>query len=258
VTVLVLLLGGSGTRFGGGLPKQFLEMELFGMEDGRRRILEPAFGQYTKLPLFEVTARAFLWSMDIKMVVATVPERYIQEAIFMTSLERLRNDFPNISFHPVAGGNTRHNSFQNSARFICNFQYSLDKAAVLVHDANRPYLDAEFFTQIRETVSKIHRNNPPDIVYIPGIPVVNSMVSARDGKVTGYPERDSLMDVQTPQIIPGHILCGKRTASKKEYTDEGSYFLELGYSVEVFPGSRENIKITFPQDAPDHLRRYST
>jgi len=258
VIVLVLLLGGSGTRFGGGLPKQFLEMELSGMEDARRRILEPAFGQYTKLPLFEVTARAFLTSLGVDVLLATSPEAYIRKDFFLNSMDRLRNDFSATRFYATEGGSTRHISFLNSARFLCNSQRSLEQAAVLVHDANRPYLDAEFFTGIRETCAKIHQNHPSDTVYIPGIPVVNSMVSARDEKVTGYPERDSLMDVQTPQIIPSHILCGKRTASKKDYTDEGSYFLDLGYSVEVFPGSRENIKITFPQDAPDHLRRYST
>jgi 2-C-methyl-D-erythritol 4-phosphate cytidylyltransferase len=63
--------------------------------------------------------------------------------------------------------------------------------------------------------------------------------------------RDNLVAVQTPQIFPADILKMAHARARREEiiaTDEASLVEAMGFPVQVFPGSRSNIKITVSED----------
>ncbi|MBF8304228.1 MAG: 2-C-methyl-D-erythritol 4-phosphate cytidylyltransferase, partial [Dehalococcoidia bacterium] len=69
-----------------------------------------------------------------------------------------------------------------------------------------------------------------------------------DGIVTDTPQRSNLWSVQTPQIFRLDIIQAAYTRIQEEVTDDASMVEKMGYSVKIFMGAYENIKITNPQD----------
>ena len=131
MNVLLLLMGGSGSRFGGPTPKQFLELE----HEGVLR------------PLFEVTARRLLSALPIDIAIFVSPKNTAGSAVLNPILEKLAADFPGRQFRYAAAGVTRFGSFMSGVNALRKFQ-GIER--VLVHDANRPYLAADFLQRVGE------------------------------------------------------------------------------------------------------------
>jgi len=71
------------------------------------------------------------------------------------------------------------------------------------------------------------------------------------GLVMGTVDRERLIAVQTPQAFPLEVLRkAHRRALKDRFrgTDDAILVERLGGKVMVVEGSRENIKVTFPED----------
>ena len=61
-------------------------------------------------------------------------------------------------------------------------------------------------------------------------------------------QRDDLRTIQTPQVFRSGIISEAYTGDIYGVTDDSSLAERLGYSVRIFEGSEENIKITTPKD----------
>lgn len=230
MNALLLLLGGSGERFGADKPKQFIEAEY----EGELR------------PLFEITARKLLRALPIDLAIFVAPKG--KSADIKQGIARLKKDFPDRKWQHTAGGATRHASFLNGLAAAEKFS-GLER--LVVHDANRPYLSADFLARVSSHMGYLSPDLP---AFIPVLAVVDSIVRLDGKNIIGYENRQELYRVQTPQLLhyPSFVAAQHNAYRHRQmaldFTDEGSVCLSLGMRVGSFAGDEANSKITYPHD----------
>lgn len=116
---------------------------------------------------------------------------------------------------------------------------------ILVHDSARPFID----NTMVQRVLKAGREHGAATV---GMPVINTIkVIDHDRMATSTPDRSSLWEIQTPQVVRRDIMESgfKYTYDKGlTVTDETSLAELQGYPVKLVEGAYTNIKITIPSD----------
>jgi 2-C-methyl-D-erythritol 4-phosphate cytidylyltransferase len=210
--VAVIVAGGSGTRMGKELPKQFLLL------NGKAILIH--------------AISAFLRAYADIHIVLVLPKEYIELAKQLVGQASLS---PNIEF--VEGGATRFNSVKNG------LQHVRDAELVFVHDAVRCLVTPELIKSCSETASQQGSA-------IPVIPVRDSMRRVDPNHQTSViVNRENLVVVQTPQTFKKNILLSAFDVEYSSlFTDEASVVEAAGYQVHLVPGEETNIKITFPED----------
>lgn len=232
MNALLLLMGGSGERFGGDTPKQFLDIEYQGKT----------------MPLFEITARKLLAALPIDIVIFVSPKNTAGSAIVNPVIEKLLADFPGRKMKYAAAGMTRFASFLSGLSAAEKFP-AVER--LLVHDANRPYLGSEYLQRVAAHLGYLSADMP---AFIPVIPVVDSIVRLDGRNVIHYENRSELKRVQTPQLMHYSTFAAAYSAALNrgqmafDFTDEGSLCLSFGLKVGTFDGDLENAKITFRAD----------
>ena len=211
---LIIVAGGKGVRMGGDMPKQFKLL------NGR--------------PLVMVTIEN-LYAMDVTMrIILVLPKEQLE--LWDELCEQYEFKVP---VKVVAGGTTRFHSVQNGLAAIND----VEEALVGVHDGVRPFLAVKVFDEL-------FREAAINGAVIPVIAVHDSMRRFVGGQgATEAVPRDRYRLVQTPQVFKLSIL---RKAYEQlyieDFTDDASVVENLGESVHVVEGNRENIKITTPYD----------
>ena len=210
----VVPAGGTGTRMGGTVPKQFLEL------NGK--------------PILYYTLKTLQDCGIISELILVVPEKEYENAC---------TDWlgkPEIVKKVVVGGAKRQDSVYNG---FC--ELSPQTEIVLVHDGVRPFLSHQM---IQESVDAAREYGAA----ITAIPVNDTIKKVDDsGLVSKTVDREGLWRVQTPQVFRYELLeeAFKKANSEKFYgTDEGTLIEHLGKPVKVVEGSEQNIKITRPED----------
>ena len=210
----VVPAGGTGTRMGGTVPKQFLEL------NGK--------------PILYYTLKTLQDCGIISELILVVPEKEYDNAC---------TDWlgkPEIVTKVVVGGEKRQDSVYNG---FC--ELSPQTEIVLVHDGVRPFLSHQM---IQESVDAAREYGAA----ITAIPVNDTIKRVDDsGLVSKTVDREGLWRVQTPQVFRYELLeeAFKKANSEKFYgTDEGTLIEHLGKPVKVVEGSEQNIKITRPED----------
>lgn len=205
----IFVAGGSGTRMGGDVPKQFL----------------PLAG----LPVLVRTISRFVEALPEAHVVTVLPAHLIDEWKQMCIKYELT-----VPQTLVAGGLTRFHSVRNALEKVP------DGAIVSVHDGVRPLLSVNL---IRAMVEKV-REVP---ALLPVVPVVDTLRSTDPG--VPAPDRSRTVAVQTPQMFWSEVLKDAyRQAYDLSFTDDGSVVEKKGVSLSFIEGERYNIKITTPED----------
>ncbi len=148
--------------------------------------------------------------------------------------------------HLVEGGEHRQQSVANALRHV---QAAADDI-VLVHDAVRPFVDAEIIANVVAAARKYGAA----IAGVPAVDTVKQVDRTADADaaliVTTIP-RERVVLAQTPQGFRFDLL--KRAFDEAEAdgfmgTDEASLVERAGGAVVVVMGSPRNIKITTPAD----------
>ena len=210
----VVPAGGTGTRMGGTVPKQFLEL------NGK--------------PILYYTLKTLQDCGIISELILVVPEKEYDNAC---------TDWlgkPEIVTKVVVGGKKRQDSVYNG---FCELSQKTE--IVLVHDGVRPFLSHQM---IQKSVDAAREYGAA----ITAIPVNDTIKRVDDsGLVSQTVDREGLWRVQTPQVFRYELLqeAFKKANSEKFYgTDEGTLIEHLGKPVKVVEGSEQNIKITRPED----------
>lgn len=209
----IIAAGGTGSRFGAGTPKQFLDI----------------LGK----PIIIHTLEAFERCSDIDAIVAVVPEIHIED------LEDLIRDH-NISkpVRVVGGGTTRAESVLNGIRSVAP-----QNEIIAVHDGARPVILPE---EISATVQKAKETGAACLVAA----VTDTIKTVENGTITGTVDRTKLYRALTPQTFRTEIL--RRAFEKADIgehiTDECSLVEKLGIEISAVVGSSRNIKITHRED----------
>jgi 2-C-methyl-D-erythritol 4-phosphate cytidylyltransferase len=143
------------------------------------------------------------------------------------------------------GGETRRDSVYNGL-VAAHTAVNADDW-VLVHDAARPCLPA------RDLASLIRETQPDQVGGILALPVAETVkkISRDDAgveRIAGTEDRSQLWLAQTPQMFRAGLLAQALRQAKGRVTDEASAVEQLGLRPRVVAGSRENLKVTWPED----------
>ncbi len=211
---VVVVAGGSGSRFGAGVPKQF-------------RFL----GQ---LPLLAHSLVAFSEAVNSLELVVVVAEDRI------SYWQNLASRFSLPKHKVVAGGSERYHSVKSGIEALSD-----DVEVIAVHDGARPLCSAEL---IRRAVAMALSSGSA----IPVVEVRDSLREIGDGGVEGASKallRANIRAVQTPQCFDSIVLRrAYRQPFDSRFTDDASLVEAMGERVWLCEGESENIKITSSED----------
>ena len=213
---LVVTAGGTGTRMGSAVPKQFLEL------DG--------------VPILRRTIEVFLKAVPDIQVITVLPEGHV--AYWRQYCLQANFVCPQWL---VKGGFTRFHSVKNALKYVP------DGALVAVQDGVRPLVSVD---KVRE-LFKAAESAP---AVIPVMPVTDTLkvLEKRGGvlAVTGETvDRSRIYGAQTPQVFQSEALKAAYTLQfDTSFTDDASVAERYGLALTFLPGERFNLKITTPED----------
>lgn len=208
---LILAAGGKGSRMGGEIPKQMLEI------DGVP-VMKRSLDLFLNLP-FEVHV----------VIVINPAIRYMWKVY----CRRINLVFP---YYLVNGGVTRFHSVKKALKYIP------DGALVAVHDAVRPLL------KVSDIITLFEYAEEHETV-VPVINITDSMRRFSDDGTASVVDRANYRLVQTPQIFHSEVLkAAYGRAFSPEFTDDASVVEQNGIPLFFCEGNRFNIKITTPED----------
>ena len=137
----------------------------------------------------------------------------------------------------VPGGATRQDSVRAGLEALAPFAPDI----VLVHDAARPFIPPETIPALVAALAE----SPGAI---PAAPVADTLKRVVRGVITETVPRAELFRAQTPQAFRFDVLLEAHRSGLVGATDDASLLEAAGLSVEVVPGSDDNIKLTYPDD----------
>jgi 2-C-methyl-D-erythritol 4-phosphate cytidylyltransferase len=207
----IIVAGGKGNRMNLAVAKQFLEL------DGK--------------PILMYTLEAFNQCVLNPEIILVLN---IHQHLFWEEL-CAKHDFK-IPHQVIKGGQERFDSVRNGLKTIKG------KAIVAIHDAVRPLVTPEIILQSFRMAEE--KGNA-----ITAIQPVDSVRIKRDGQDSEALNRDELYLIQTPQTFQiEQLKKAYLQPYRNEFTDDASVVERAGFSINLLPGERSNIKITYQQD----------
>jgi 2-C-methyl-D-erythritol 4-phosphate cytidylyltransferase/2-C-methyl-D-erythritol 2,4-cyclodiphosphate synthase len=218
--VAIVVAAGKSTRFGGTVPKQFLEL-------CGESVASRAVRAMTGCP-----------GVDGVIVVVSREEMGGPKDAAFRRLDRVSA--------VVAGGATR------TASALAGVEAAADADIVLVHDGARPFVDAALISAVLDATRRYG-------AAVPALPARDT-VKRDDGGgfVAETLDREPLRFAQTPQgARRDWMLEALRLAvsAPAEVTDEAQALERAGRKVALVPGDPGNLKITTSEDWNAALRR---
>jgi 2-C-methyl-D-erythritol 4-phosphate cytidylyltransferase len=206
----IIVAGGSGSRMGSAVPKQFLDL--------------------CGKPVLYWSMRAFLNAIPEIGIILVLPEAHLAEAESLCKLFAADS-----SITAVVGGDTR---FASVAAGLAKVP---PDAVVFVHDGARPLLSAPLIRRCYNNARQ-HGNA------VPVIPVADS-IRQISGDNSRAIMRENLRCVQTPQTFYARFLQEAfRQPFNPNFTDEASVMEWAGRRIHLVDGERSNLKITTSED----------
>ncbi|MFH7326526.1 2-C-methyl-D-erythritol 4-phosphate cytidylyltransferase [Desulfurivibrio sp. C05AmB] len=217
----IIAAAGSGTRMGGGMPKQFLEL--------------------AGAPLFIHGLRAFAAVPEILRTVVVSKAEYLEATREILA----RHGFADTLV--VNGGETRQDSVARGLAALSALPQNF--ALVAVHDGARPLVNPDL---IRRCLAAATAHGAA----IAAVPVKDTLKREQAAAparplVAATVAREGLWQAQTPQVARFSLLqeaLSAAAAAGFSGTDEASLLERTGCSVALVPGSAANLKVTLPED----------
>ncbi len=209
---VILPAGGKGSRFGGPIPKQFLEVR-----SGR--------------PLLQYSLEAFHTLEEVESIVLVLPPDQVEIRRPLVQV------FPKL--HLAVGGMERWNSVQNGFRALpehCD--------PILIHDTARPFIPQSV---IRRCVQKLKAGTGVTAA----VPATDTIKEVEGEKVKHTLERSRLIQTQTPQGFPRSMLnalYAREFPHNFHPNDEAHIAEELSFPMVWVKGHAIIRKITDPED----------
>lgn len=221
-----VLAAGIGSRFGGSLPKQFIEIN--------------------GVPVIVVTLREFVKNDRVKRVfVAMHPEwrdyfdEMLREYFPQTQLEKIE---------VVNGGKERVKSFTNVIDTIIGEYNPKDDDILIWHNAVSPFITQKTLRDVIDTADEY------DFAMLT-IPAVDTVYTSCDGEyIDGSLDRNILYSGQTPSACKMKILrsafenFSKSGILESDITGISQIFTMAGYKGKMVRGNQTNFKITYESD----------
>jgi 2-C-methyl-D-erythritol 4-phosphate cytidylyltransferase len=213
----IIPAAGAGVRMGGGIAKQFLEL------NGK--------------PILSHTLDKFQKCSVINSIFLVAPANdlglYWKDIVDKYGFSKVRKVVP--------GGERRQDSVRNGLE-ATEGEYDL----ILIHDGVRPFVEV---TLIERVISEASIERAV-ITALPAKETVKEV--GRERIVVRTYKRDNVWLVQTPQAFRYEdIIKGHRRAYDEgwgEVTDDAYLLEKIGIPIKVIEGSDKNIKVTTPND----------
>jgi len=118
---------------------------------------------------------------------------------------------------------------------------------ILVHDAARPCLGKR---DLKNLVQECRNDEIGGILALPAAETVKRAAKDEAGspRVAATEDRAQLWLAQTPQMFRAGLLIQALRVAEGAVTDEASAVEQMGLKPRLVTGSRENIKVTWPED----------
>jgi 2-C-methyl-D-erythritol 4-phosphate cytidylyltransferase len=214
-TFALIPAAGSGSRLQGAAPKQYAPI-------GGRPMLWHAIGALC-MPQIEA----------VFAVLAPGDEHFARHdwSAFTDKLRPVR-----------CGGATRRDSVLNGLKAMS----AASDDWVLVHDAARPCLPA---SDLKKLLEEGEADAVGAILALPVAETVKTAAKDEAGsqRIAGTQDRSRLWLAQTPQMFRAGLLA-QALAACADATDESSAIERMGLKPRLVGGSRENLKVTYPED----------
>jgi len=209
--IAIIVAAGRGHRFGGELPKQYVNLG--------------------GVPVIRRTLEAFIGHPAVDGVLAVIHD---DDREFFAAAAAGLSVMP-----PVSGGATRQGSVLNGLEAISADPPRL----VLVHDAARPFVDAA-------TIHRVLVALDDHDGALPALPVSDTMKRVDSaGAIIETVDRADLMRAQTPQGFRFQaLLDAHRAVAGEALTDDAAVAEHAGLNVIVVDGDAANLKITTMED----------
>lgn len=219
--ILLLMMGGSGTRFGADIPKQFVEVN-------GKPVFSYIVEKYAKNSLIDamvVVCHASWIDYADEWVAKMVPAGY--------------------RYKVTAGGASRSESVKNGLAAAGLF--ASDEDVILIHDATHPYVDDDNMEKVVEA-TKRHGGatlgeKQYDTVY--GINPETNLLE----KVI---PRETVVSGASPEAFLFGLINGIYESTPLEelerFTSAGALALANDIAMEVVPTNLINLKITYKHD----------
>lgn len=215
----VIVAGGTGERSGLSSGKQLAKV--------------------AGMPVLAHTLQAFIACDAVDTIVVVVhPERiaeYELEAIAPIASAKV--------LAVVGGGETRQHSVANGLAGV-----PADAAFVAVHDGARPLIAPALIASVFAALAA----DDTLAGLVVGHPSYDTLKQVdAGGRILGTPDREGLWAAQTPQVFRADALreaYDRALAEGFAGTDDASLVERLGKPVAMYPGPRDNLKVTVPED----------
>lgn len=216
--IAIILAGGSGSRFGADMPKQFLTV-------AGKMIIEhtiDAFEQHPQIDEIALVSRA----------------DFVEE---MQGLA-LKNGYKKLK-KVLQGGKERYHSSLAAIE-----AYKDDEDRLLIHDGVRPLISQRI---ISDCIAALEDYEAVDVA----VPTTDTIIELDEkGNIARIPQRRLLRNVQTPQCFRRATIAQAFELALKDPdffpTDDCSIVQRyLPHTpIKVVDGESTNIKITYPED----------
>ena len=208
--IAIIVAGGSGSRMGSQLPKQFILLR--------------------EKPVLYYTLKAFLDSYDDMQVILVLPGDYIE-----MGREIIDAWFDPERIQITEGGETRFQSVQNGLQLV------QEEAIIFVHDGVRCMLSQDLIQRCYHTALETG-------TAVPAIASKDSVrILSSEGNEAV--DRNKVRLIQTPQTFHSKILLPAfQIDYKDKFTDEATVVEAFGIKITLIEGEEANIKLTLPVD----------
>lgn len=208
---VIIVAGGSGSRMGAEVPKQFLLL-------GNKPVLMHTINVFKN------------YDSEMELILV-LPEDQFE---YWESLCKEYSFKLNVKLAP--GGRNRFYSVKNGLALIT------EPGVVGIHDGVRPFVSLE-------TIEKCYHKASIFGAAIP-VRDMHESLRFSDGSTNYAVDRRHIKIVQTPQVFKTDVVMDayNQDYKEEEFYDDASVVERNGVKIQLVSGNRENIKITTPFD----------
>jgi 2-C-methyl-D-erythritol 4-phosphate cytidylyltransferase len=218
MNIAIIPAAGRGTRLGGPVAKQFLEL--------------------AGAPIIVHTLRRFEACAEIAALAVALPAGALEAFRAQAQAHGLRKPL-----RLVSGGRERSDSISNVLEAVADLRPEI----IAVHDAVRPFVTP---SQISAVLARAREVGAA----ILALPATDTIKEVEGGLIQRTLDRRRIYRAQTPQAFRYELLRRANAEARaaglaaEALTDDALLVERLGLPVAVVEGSARNIKITTPED----------
>jgi len=207
---VIIVAGGTGTRMGSKIPKQFLDLN-------------------GKPVLMRTIEKFFQFDPEIEIILVLPLDE-------VPHWDKLCIRYKFFIKHQIAfGGESRYHSVKSGMSMV------IPGSLIGIHDGVRPLVS-------NATIRRCYETAEMEGNAIPAITSTESVRYVKNSQ-NHYVARKDIKLIQTPQVFQwNQVQNAYDLEFKEKFTDDSSVVESMGFSINLVAGNPENIKITTPLD----------